>query len=33
MKNLNETYYALKEIGENGRKILDARNVRRSFDG
>jgi hypothetical protein len=30
--NLNETYFALREIGENGRKILDARNVRRSFD-
>ena len=31
--NLNETYFALREIGENGRKILDARNVKRSFDG
>ena len=30
--NLNETYFALREIGENGRKILDARNVKRSFD-
>lgn len=29
--NLNETYFALREIGENGRKILDARNVKRSF--
>lgn len=30
--NLNETYFALREIGENGRKIIDARNVKRSFD-
>ena len=30
--NLNETYFALREIGENGRRILDARNVKRSFD-
>jgi hypothetical protein len=32
-QNLNETYFALREIGENGRTILDARKVRRSFDG
>jgi hypothetical protein len=32
MKNLNETYFALREIGENGRNILEARKVRRSFD-
>lgn len=31
--NLNDTYFALREIGENGRTILAARNVRRSFDG
>ena len=30
-QNLNETYFALREIGENGRKILEARNVRKSF--
>ena len=30
--NLNETYFALREIGENGRRILDDRNVKRSFD-
>jgi hypothetical protein len=30
--NLNDTYFALREIGENGRTILDARKVRRSFD-
>ena len=29
--NLNETYFALREIGENGRKILDARNIKKSF--
>jgi hypothetical protein len=29
--NLNETYFALREIGENGRKILDARNVKKQF--
>ena len=32
-QNLNETYFALREIGENGRNILEARKVRRSFDG
>ena len=31
--NLNDTYFALREIGENGRTILAARNVKRSFDG
>ncbi len=31
-QNLNETYFALREIGENGRNILEARKVRRSFD-
>lgn len=31
-QNLNETYFALREIGENGRTILEARKVRRSFD-
>lgn len=32
-QNLNETYFALREIGENGRTILEARKTRRSFDG
>jgi hypothetical protein len=31
-QNLNETYFALREIGENGRTILEARKTRRSFD-
>ncbi len=31
-QNLNETYFALREIGENGRTILEARKIRRSFD-
>lgn len=31
-QNLNETYFALREIGENGRNILEARKTRRSFD-
>ena len=31
-QNLNETYFALREIGENGRTILEARKVRRTFD-
>jgi len=30
--NLNNTYFALREIGENGRTILENRKVRRSFD-
>ena len=30
--NLNETYFALREIGENGRTILEARKVKRAFD-
>ncbi len=29
--NLNETYFAIREIGENGRTILANRNVKRSF--
>jgi len=31
-QNLNETYFALREIGENGRTILEARKTRRTFD-
>jgi len=30
--NLNNTYFSLREIGENGRTILDNRKTRRSFD-
>ena len=30
--NLNNTYFALREIGENGRNIIENRKVRRSFD-
>jgi hypothetical protein len=31
-QNLNETYFALREIGENARNILEARRVKKSFD-
>lgn len=30
--NLNNTYFVIREIGENGRTILDARKIRSSFD-
>lgn len=31
-QNLSDTYFTLKEVGENARKILDERKVKRSFD-